>query len=329
MLIRCTAAILIVGCLGVIPASAQRNACQQRSIPVSIDSMDGIPVPPLNSVNFEGSYRNQPVRVTSAVINQEPPRVILLFDASASMHGKRSESEWNLTVDIGEDLVAGMPLASEIGLAFFSAKSVRVTNPTNDRQKLRNELKALRTDSKALVPGTGQTALWDAILESLKMFDHPHLGDAIYVITDGGDNASKATRKYVAETLGEAGVRLFAFTFQNESAGTSAEERVGPANVSQTVDDTGGTTVVYVGGYLGVFPIPQDPALVDKSGKATQLGSLLMLQYGRISNFYRVDINLPETVDKPRKWKLESAGFSKSERDRLMLRYPQLLVPCH
>src|SRR5260370_34132044 len=103
------------------------------------------------------------------------------------------------------------------------------------------------------------------------MFDRPHLGDTIYVITDGGDNASKITTKDVARTLAEGGVRLFAFTFQRDSAGTSPEERIGPGSVRQIVEDTGGTIIPYHGGYIGAFPIHQDLALVDKSGKPTQL----------------------------------------------------------
>jgi len=309
-------------------AGGQQDSCRQRTIPVSIFGVDGSPVPLLSSANLEGSYRKKPVAVTGAVINREPPRVVLLLDASASMHGPRSQHDLNFSVDLAEDLLSGMPSASEVGLGFFSEELEPIARPTSDRKTLIYQLEGLRSNPSS---SRGKTALWAAIFDSVKMFERPRLGDAIYVITDGGDNLSHITAKDVARTLGEASVRLFAFVFQRErdSAATSPEERTGPAIVHQVVDDTGGTIVGYEGDSFGVFTKSHDSAFVGKSGKPTRLGSLLGSQYRQLSSFYRVDIDLPETLDKPQKWELDLTGFGKSERDKLVLRYPHMLVPCH
>ena len=135
--------------------------------------------------------------------------------------------------------------------------------------------------------------------------------------------------EHVAQILGEVEIRLFGFIFQSQGPVVSPEETVGPAYVRQIAVDTGGTIVSYPVDKVYVFQLGQEPALLDKSGKPTQLGSLLGSQYRQISSFYRVDIDVPETVDKPREWKLDLVGFSKSQREKLVLRYPHMLVPCH
>ena len=213
----------------------------------------------------------------SSLANQEPPRIVLLLDTSGSMYGLRSASEMNFSLDLAENLVSSLPSSYEIGLEFFSTEFDPVSRPTSDRKMLMNQLESLRSHPSSF---KGRTALWSAILNSLKLFDHPHIGDAIYVMTDGGDNASKVTKKYVTQTLAETGVRLFAFVFQQ--ARRPSEEELGPIYVKQIVDDTGGAMIAYVGTDLINFPLHAVPALFDDSGKITRFGSLLASQYRQI-----------------------------------------------
>jgi hypothetical protein len=320
--------VLILEWVCVAPANAQQDSCQQRTIPVSISTRDAAPVPPLTAVDFEAVYEKKSVRVVSVAVNREPTRVVLLFDASGSMHEQRARSEWNFALDIAEDLLTVQPRTSEIGLELFAATSVRIADPTIERIELKNKLEALRARSKTIAPSPQKTALWDAILDSLKMFDHPHLGDAIYVITDGGDNASSASLKRVAQTLEDAGVRLFAFVFVKDSGGVSREEVLGPEDVMQIVEETGGTIVGFHNEYRGVFLIPPDPDIVDKSGKPTLLGLLLGSQYRQISNFHRVTIDSPAKVDRREKLKLNLVGLNKSQQENFVLKYPYKLAPC-
>lgn len=325
-----TVVALMLGCLCVAPVYAQQEACQHRTIPVSVARNDDFPVPPLSKTNFEGTYRKNPVRITSAAASYEPPRVVLLIDVSGSMRASRSESNWNFMVDIAEDLLSRMPLAAEVGLGFFSDELKPVASPTTDRQALKYELEDLRSRTRPF----GRTALLAAVLDSLKMFDAPHLGDIIYVITDGEDNKSKVTINQVAQTLNETGVRLFAFLFQGLGlyASRGPVGASGPIDVLRVTVSTGGSAIgfstFYKDAYLAGSP-DQDAALVDKSGKPTRLGLGLRAQYRQMLSFYRVDIDLPETVDKPREWKLDLVGLDKFQLDNVVLNYPHLLVPCH
>src|SRR5882724_1606666 len=111
--------MLVFGCLCVIPARAEQDACQQRTVIVSLGTKDGTPVPELDRTNLEGTYGKKPIRIASAVFNQDPPRIILLLDISGSMNSATSNFDRNLSIDLAEDLISSLPPASEIGLGFF------------------------------------------------------------------------------------------------------------------------------------------------------------------------------------------------------------------
>jgi hypothetical protein len=316
---------LVLSCLCVAPVFAQRPSCQQRTIPVSVVSKNNSPLPSLSAANFEGEYRQKPVRIISATVNKEPPRVVLLLDASGSMQGPISE--WSFAVGIAEDLVTGLPPTTEIGLVIFSTKSTRVATPTNERQKLMNELETLRTDPRALPPKPRKTALWDAIVDSFNMLDRPRLGDVIYVVTDGLDNASSAKSKEVTQTLGAVGVRLFAFAIRDEPHNIPPE-LLSAQNFLQTVENSGGIFVYFrpkINGVVAYFP---DPDFFEKSGKLTNVGLGLALQYQQMLSFYRLEIDVPAVVDKPRELKLDLVGFGKLQLESLVLTYPAILLPC-
>jgi hypothetical protein len=318
------AAISILCCLCVLPAGAQQDACKQRTIPVSLGSTDGSPIPALDSSNFEGSYKNKPVRVISAVMNQEPPRVVLLLDTSSSMRDPDSGPNWDHMMDVGEVIALNMPSNSGVGLGFFGRTLIPALPPTTDRKMLKYHLQALRSDRKVY---RERTALWEAIVGSVKMFDHPHVGDAIYVITDGDDNASKITVNQVSQTLFESGVRLFTGLCNLRSIIKVSDRQT---DVLRITKDAGGAAVVLsFEDYSAAGFVDHVPTLVDKSGKPTRLGLDLSSQYRQMIDFYRVNIELPEAVEKPGELKLGLVGIDKPQRNKLVLTYPRMLVPCH
>ncbi len=321
------ATVLILGFLSALPTCAQLNNCQYRTVTVSVSTPDGSPVPPLESANFTGIYGKTPIHVTSAVMNREPVRVVLLLDISGSMNSTGTGFVGKFSVDLAEHFASNMPPETAIGLGFFYSELIPVLRPTTDRKSLLDQLEGLRSHPASL---KGRTAIWDAVLGSVKMFDHPHLGDVIYVISDGGDNASKITVNHVVQTLGESGIRLSAFLFQAMPAiRRTAEEELGPPSVDEMARDTGGTILTQTTQSIGVLKISGEPTLFEKSGKLTPFGSNLISQYKQIGYFYRIDFDLQETIKKPARLKLELVGLEKSQRDKIALTYPRVLPACH
>ncbi|MGA2076046.1 MAG: hypothetical protein ABSH52_21365 [Terriglobia bacterium] len=50
--------------------------------------------------------------------------------------------------------------------------------------------------------------------------------------------------------------------------------------------------------------------------------------YQQMGRFYRLDVRLPETVEKPTKWKLEVIDTNGKPIRGVEVHYPQELMPC-
>jgi len=323
--IRAAAAFVLFSFFAV-PSCAQFDSCQHRTVTVSLSAEDGSTLPPLESANFEGVYRQIPIHVTSAALNRDPIRVVLLLDVSGSMKGMAPGFEARFSLDVAENFVYSMAPETAIGLGFFYTELLPISPPTTDRKSLESQLEALRSHPESF---RGKTALWDAVLGSAKLFDHPRLGDVIYVITDGGDNASKINLNHVVQTLAESGIRLFGLVYQAPSTlRRSEEEVIGPPNLDRVARETGGTILTQMAISVGSMQISGVATLVDKSGKPTVLGLHLGSQFRQMTSFYRIAFDLPETLHKPQEWKLELAGLEKPQRGQITLTYPHMLAAC-
>src|SRR5579863_6774902 len=160
------------------------------------------------------------------------------------------------------------------------------------------------------------------------MFGAPRLGDSIYLISDGGDSGGNTQATAVGGVLAGSGVRLFAFILEHTVTirSRTPEELAGPAAFPRAVGLTGGSA------FFVPAPDPADSYridLVDKSGKPTQIAMGIQRQVQQILGFYRVEIGLPQSVEKPKNLKLNFAASDKFQRNRFELSYPTLLTPCH
>ena len=301
-------------------AFADHPDCVERTIPVSLSDRNGVPLPNLTASNLQGTYQKRPIVIRSVEVNDRPPRVMVLVDTSGSMRTTGSSN-----ADLAAAVVSKLPANVEVGLAFFAAKTVLVVTPTTDRVKLLYALEPLR---KGFYYDEGMTALRSALLDSVKIFGPPVFGDTVLLISDGGENHSKASERDVEGILVSSGIRVFALTLQSEFGllirSRTVEELDGPGTVQAVVRSTGGTALLIPPPYF-----PTRPAdILEKNGKETQLGHDIGRQIEQLLKFYRVEITLPGPVDKPRNWKLDLAGFDKGPAGKLELIYPTVLTPC-
>src|SRR5262249_44495418 len=65
--------------------------------------------------------------------------------------------------------------------------------------------------------GQGHTALYDALHEALSRFHDSQPGDAILLITDGGENSSKLSANKLEREFRDANVRLLTILVQSPS----------------------------------------------------------------------------------------------------------------
>ena len=306
---------LVFVLLGARGVRAQADSCLRRSVPVNVVNDQGQIVTGLTENNFIGSMHHQPVKILSVTQDDSPRRVVIVLDASGSMISEGSA--WHQYLAVAHNLIAAMPSEALAGLVVFSSKVDKNIPLSESRDDLQDELNALREGRKALPKGERLTAIWDALATADAEFDSHQEGDAIYAITDGGENASKLKMNSLRKTLLEKRIRLFTylgFTF------IGGPEFNGGLDLIDLSDATGGVGISTRRNDVGMLP-----ALASGSGKPTPEGELLMAQYRQIFSFQRMEIQLPKALDKPQEWILKVTGTKAKD---LTVVYPHKLAGC-
>jgi hypothetical protein len=149
------------------------------------------------------------------------------------------------------------------------------------------------------------------------------IGDVICALTDGEDNKSQTTTRAVEEELLSGWIRLFGIVMLHPLRSAILPEGIGPEKLYSMVEATGGNglNLPYTASERPYNYIP-----VQSSADAVNLAlQRLFLQMGE---FYRVEMKLPETVEKPTKWKLEVVNADGKPMKGVEVHYPQELMPC-
>jgi hypothetical protein len=213
--------------------------CKDRTVILSALDKQG-PVTNLVAANFKAFYRGRPVSVSSSQYRENPAeRVVVLLDVSESMRGARYSNKWRVAHAMASDFVSSAPPGTQISFRSFSGEVQEKFEASGGRKPIEDWLasSAVRDGSKT----GGRTALLEAILAAIQELRPVQPGDAIFVITDGGDNHSQASSVVVDRSLLDSGTRLFAFVL-NEDLNAS-HDRLRREDLENTVRRSGGLLV--------------------------------------------------------------------------------------
>src|SRR3989442_10177903 len=225
----------------LLEALAQETPCLRRTVMASV-TLAGQPVASVPTSSFKGEFRGKPVRILSATSDLGPRRIVVLLDASASMAGE-TKRKWDLVLRAATDVAAHAPPDSSVALLVFNDKVKQEVDFSAGPKAVLERIAQVREGRTPDRLPAGRTPLRDAVLEGLKLLKPATPGDVIYVITDGGDNASKSSPVAVEEALVSAGIRLFSFLVVDYSGHRIApEEEAARHDFLQLVQATGGTT---------------------------------------------------------------------------------------
>src|ERR1700675_2235355 len=181
-----------------------------RSIMVNVLDRNGNPVRDLTKSNFHVRVNKQPVMVIGSEYSLAPRRIVVILDVSGSMAGNRDTEKWRIAREALDDLFALTPTEVPIAFLTFSDHVQDVFDFRESRAAISawfRERPAQRSYPK------GRTALLDAVIAGIRIFQPLRPGDAIYAITDGGDNSSHVSLNQTKAALRQAGVRFFGFLF--------------------------------------------------------------------------------------------------------------------
>lgn len=230
---------LSISCLAQGPTSLS----VAHSINVDILDRDGNSIRSLTKESLL-KVSGKPVSITEAHYSSTPRRIVVLLDMSGSMETGNAGRKWQIARDLVDELLSETPPSVSVALLTFSVHVHERFGFQSGREAIVQWLKE-RAVHEQMEKKEQRTALFDALLEALIMLKPVHDGDSIFAITDGGDNVSQTTSKFVRSALLGSGVRLFSFYFDELPPGGSesdAEERF-----LEMIDDSGGFVFSAVG----------------------------------------------------------------------------------
>lgn len=309
--------------------AAQTEPCLDRTIPVNVYSEKGQAILGLTAPNFRASLQGRPIHVTAAAYDRGPRRIVILLDVSGSMH----EFGWlPFGLNVAEDLASLAPPQASVALLTFDARTEDRMGFSSPSTRLVDEIQTLQRTAWSDQGSSHKTALWDAIAEGLSSLEPARVGDAIYVISDGGENASQTDQAQIEAAVASAGVRLYGLIPVDieGSRNRTVEEANGPSVLWNLAVRSGGTLVKYVpaagrpSSFSSVRPLEYRMADTDRQNLTLAAKGF----YDQITSFYRLDLRLPDPVDKPRKLRLDVVDASGRREKNLQVIYPQQLAPC-
>jgi hypothetical protein len=299
--------------------SAQQNPCLDRTVAVNVLTEKGASVTDLTEKSFRAEYQREAVQVVSAKRNLHSPRILILLDASGSM---TDFAHWYAATTVAKGLFLAAPESTSFALLTFATRVEDNVDFSKGRVAVAKELSALGNKDWNHYKGSPRkTAFLDALGEGLDSFEAPEVGDTVFAITDEGDNASRMKVPEVRRKFLSTGVRFFCFlvTTSVSSRARTTEEATGPDVLASLAHATGGDVASVELSPLTGFNKKRDDGIV-------QSGTSAMLQ--EITEFYRVELRLPQSADKESDLKLKLNNDAGKKNSRLRLISPGRIPPC-
>jgi hypothetical protein len=323
VLLTCACALGFLA--SAVLASAQ--SAQNRTVSsllVNVLDRDGNAIRDLTKDDFRVKVNGHPVPLLDLHYTVAPRRIVVLLDMSGSMKGVTEKStKWNLARLVLDDLLAETASEVPIALFVFSSQVDNVFNFSEGRPSITKWLgRDQRPDSK------GSTAFYDALAAAARLLEPVRPGDAIYAITDGGENHSQISRSAAKQRLVQAQIRFFAFLF-SEPAMTD-EERSGVESVEEFARDTGG----FVFGVSARPSLASDPSVEfrthpfvydDDKSTRDRINLCTRALNVQIQGFYHLQLDSPPAVRKSSRTSLEIVDASGKVRKGLTWMYQRAL----
>ena len=305
----------------VARAFAQEPTCLHRTLPLSVEDAEGHPLQRLTPVDFQAKIREGPVRILSIVPDDRPHRIVILLDASESMATK-----WGRVLAPASALAESRLPDTELALLIFGSKIYEQVGFSEGQKTIAERLRHLGTDTKDVEKMVhGRTALYDALLAGLQLLGTPTSADILYLVSDGGDNASRAQFDEVSRRLTSNNVRLFVSLVVGDLGeitgvgyrSPTPEETKGPTDMRGLVRKTGGKMIVPFTSRVHVQPKEME-----------RISAALNIFHHNMIHSYRMEVELPVPLAKERNWELKAADQNRERWKDATIIYPEKLEPC-
>jgi von Willebrand factor type A domain len=199
----------------VCPAIAEQDAAASCTATISVSAFDEYwrPLTDLRPNQLRLRIGKQVPKIELLQLVVRPARIVFVFDGSGSMVSAYPQeySRWKVALQTAADMVVSAPAGTAFGAVTFGAPGTLQLELTADKQKVLSFLSSMR-DAERVGKG-GHTPLYDSILQAVDILGVSQPNDALFVMTDGGENASKATRAKVLSTFEKSPLAMAGLLF--------------------------------------------------------------------------------------------------------------------
>lgn len=317
--LRALAPILFLAC-GYLAA---QSVSSHPTLLANVLDRNGQPVRDLTRDNFQVKVNGHRATQLEATYSLAPRRIVVLLDMSGSMAGDGDHKKWMIAIEAVEDLLADTPVNASLALVTFSDHVHDIFDFTQSRTSMARWLReGANRQGDSRIHGT--TAIFDALLAATKIFNAPHSGDAIYLISDGGDNSSHTRSKEIRELLLRSEIRLFVFLFVDPVPFENV--RLGTEAIKEIARTTGGF-VFGIPGHAGVVSfLPSWNSAYNYDEHARGIIKLYTQALNlQVNGFYTLRFNLPVAHGKARKVSLDVVDARGKPRKDVAFTYSTLL----
>ena len=306
MLPNCrSAACALAVLLATLPAAFAQDCT--RTIPVNVLTPDTSQAFPFSPESLHATLKGSPITISRRE-KLHGNRILVLVDTSGSMADKMPFASDALQV-----LIENIPAGSSIAYGFFDREPHLSGGFTSDRKELIRDLEQLRSHK-----AYGQTALLDTLQEGLKLFTPANPGDAVLLITDGGENHSHARESALKKELRDSGVRVFAIMLLDAGISVMPEEALAPNSLRQTAEESGGS----------VLTIYHNWPTLDRKWLLKVAALVQNFWVEGVAGGYLLTVETPANLTKPSNWNLRLDPSGDKRLKNAIVIYPQKLLPC-
>jgi hypothetical protein len=268
-----------------------------------------------------------PVKIHSVIPDNQPHRIVIILDASGSFSPTPASSNWSIARAMASHLAESRLQQTSLALLIFNDRVQEQIDFSQGQEAVAQRLRQIGADPNYVKTKIrGKTALWDTVIAGLELLHAPTSSDIMYLITDGGENASHVSSTEVRRRLVSSGSRIFVTLLTDRLSGNrnrSPEELGGPDEMAAMARATGGA----------IFgPVTKTQfGLTLAGGEFNQnlsASDALKHLYQTMFEGYRVEIELPREVDKWREWKLELSKEKRQQFKDARFGYTRDLAPC-
>lgn len=312
-----------------VPLSSHaQQTCERRTVPVSFLDGQILPIRNVAPRDLVAQLDKKPVKILSIVPDERPHRIVLVLDSSGSMDmgnvQSAAPSYWTMALTLAQNFAAENADNVKLALVMFNSHVTDTIGFDAGNAAVEARLHQLlgdKTFEKTSV--RGRTPMRDAVALANQLFDHPTSADAIYLLTDGDDNASVHKPRDVTRLLSASSVRLFVTLFPQldlvtEDGSTKLQE------LSDMATYSGGEILLQLDWYDGRAVVASHLDAI----KQLTFEQIMTRLYQTILQDDLVEIELPAPAFRDEKWKL---NFSEDARQRwkdAKITYPVLLSGC-